>query len=504
MPFTDARTLPDASLIEADIVVVGGGMAGLTIAHELAGAALSVAILESGGRDPDPEIQALYDGPGTMSGPGNPDRPIDDYLGQSRVRALGGSGHVWGGKCGPLDEADFARRSWRPLSGWPFGRRELKPFYDRACDRLKLPRFPVDDGPPDAPVLPALGDPDGPLRSSPRAYSPVSGRIDPATFAAFRDTPEQAANIHVHAHVNVTAVRLAASGAVDRLELRCLTGTTHTARGRVYVLATGGIENARLLLASDVGDPHDWVGRCFQGHVTISTADDDPRGDAEVAFTTAADLSLYDNGARDQPHAVFALDLARQERLAAGNCTLTLGLRPKPDAAAGAPGAAAAQLAARLDGGGRPRRLDYFLMSEQAPHRESRITLSDQTDALGQRRARLDWRYTQADWDSLDASTNGLAAQFGAQGLGRMCWPVPNGELVGLMGPSRHHIGTTRMDPDPTMGVVDADCRVHGVDNLYVAGSSVFPTSGLVNPTLTLTALAIRLADHLKTSLGDA
>lgn len=504
MPFTDARTLPDASRIEADIVIVGGGMAGLAIAHELAGSSLTVAVLESGGREPDPEIQALYDGPGTMSGPGNPDRPINDYLGQSRVRALGGSGHVWGGKCGPLDEADFARRAWRPLSGWSFGRRELKPFYDRACDRLKLPRFPIDDGPPDGPALPALGDANGPLRSSPRAYSPVSGRIDPAAFAAFRDTPEQSPNIHVHAHVNVTAVRLDASGAVDRLELRCLTGTTHTAKGRVYVLAAGGIENARLLLASEVGDAHDWVGRCFQGHVTISTADNDPRGDAEVAFTTGADLSLYDNGARDRPHAVFALDLARQRELEAGNCTLTLGLRPKPGAAAGTPGAAAAQLAAGLDGDGETRRLDYFLMSEQAPHPDSRITLSDQTDALGQRRARLDWRYTQADWDSLAASTDGLAAQFGAQGLGRMCWPVATGELVSLMSPSRHHVGTTRMDSDPSMGVVDTDCRVHGVENLYVAGSSVFPTSGLVNPTLTLTALAIRLADHLKTGMGAA
>ncbi len=110
MPLTDARTLPDASRIEADIVIIGGGMAGLAIAYEFVGTATRVVVLESGGPDPDTEIQGLYDGPGVMSGPGNPDLPIDTYLRQSRVRALGGSGHVGGGKCGPLDAVDFAER----------------------------------------------------------------------------------------------------------------------------------------------------------------------------------------------------------------------------------------------------------------------------------------------------------------------------------------------------------------------------------------------------------
>lgn len=503
MPLTDARTLPDASLIEADIVIVGGGIAGLTMAWEFIGTAARVVVLESGGPEPDADIQKLYDGPGVMSGPGNPDLPIDTYLGQSRVRALGGSGHVWGGKCGPLDAVDFLARPSVALSGWPFGRSELTPFYDRACDRLKLPRFPVDGGAPEGPALLPIGASGGDIRPSPRAYSPVSGRVDAAAFAAFRDAPGQAPNIHVHTHANVTDIRLGPDGAVERLDVRCLTGTRHTVRAGRYVLASGGVENARLLLASrtdrpaGIGNATDWVGRCFQGHVVITTGQNDPRGDAEVAFTTAADLSLYDNRARDRPHAVFVLDPATQQRLGAGNCTLTLQVQAKPAAAAGTVGAAVEQLSAAIEGAG-PRRMDYFLMSEETPNPESRITLSEQTDALGQRRARLDWRYTQADWDTLAASARGFAAAFGAQGLGRVCWPVGVEGLLASMGASRHHMGTTRMSVDPDHGVVDADCRVHEAANLYVAGSSVFPTSGLVNPTLTLTALAIRLADHLK------
>ncbi|MDO1559367.1 GMC family oxidoreductase [Brevundimonas sp. 2R-24] len=509
MPVADARSLPDATRIEGDIVIIGGGIAGLSIAHELAGTNARVVLLESGGPEPDREIQSLYDGGCVISGPGNRDWNFTEYLGTSRVRALGGSGHVWGGKCGPLDAIDFAERSWRPLSGWPFGRAELKPWYDRACDRLRLPRFPADDGLPEGQALEPVTDHQGPLRSSPRAYSPVSGRADPAAFAAFRDAPGRAENIHIHTHANVTGIRLKPDGAVDHLEVRCLTGTRHVACGRLYILATGGIENARLMLASNadrpegVGNATGWVGRCFQGHCTISTADADPRGDAEVAFTTDRDLSLYDNQPRDRAHAVFVLSPEAQQGLGVGNCTLTLSLRPKAAAAAGSTRAAVEQTASAIEGPV-PRRLDYFFMSEEAPNPDSRITLSERTDALGQPQAHLEWRYTQTDWDSLTGSAAGFARALGAQGLGRLCWPVEPETLIAAFGPSRHHMGTTRMSVDPAKGVVDADCRVHDTPNLYIAGSSVFPTSGLVNPTLTLTALAIRLADHLKNQLGIA
>jgi choline dehydrogenase-like flavoprotein len=140
---------------------------------------------------------------------------------------------------------------------------------------------------------------------------------------------------------------------------------------------------------------------------------------------------------------------------------------------------------------------------EQQPNRDSRVTLSDRRDALGLPMTRLDWRLTAADKASLRRNLRALGAEFAAAGIGRLHLTLPEGdawpeELTG----GNHHMGTTRMAADPRQGVVDADCRVHGIDNLYVAGSSVFPTCGAANPTLTIVALALRLADHLRERLS--
>lgn len=511
MPVTDARTLPDASVIEADIVIIGGGMAGLTLAHELAGTAARVAVLESGGPEPDREIQGLYAGQGVWSGPGVPDQPMDDYMIQSRVRALGGSGHVWGGKCGPLDEADFAERDWIPLSGWPLGRREMKPFYDRACDLLKLPHFPADDGLPEGDARPVMTRVDGAVRSPPRFYSPVSGRRDPAAFAEFRDAPGRAPNIHVHTHVNATAVRLKADGSVDRLELRCLNGTRHIARARLYVMATGGIENARLMLASTadrpegVGNGTGWVGRCFQGHPNLFQNETDDWASSALMIADTTHLGLYDNDPVATAHGVMALSLPAQREVRCGNISATLMVRSEGRAAAYPAPVAIAQMATATTGSpGAAKLVPMYFKSENLPNPESRIVLAPTTDALGQPQARLEWRFTDADWRSIDAGVEAFGRGMGGDEIGRLCWPQGPGDRIPPSSPARHHMGTTRMSVDPAQGVVDADCRVHDSPNLYIAGSSVFPTSGLVNPTLTLTALAIRLADHLKITMGIA
>jgi choline dehydrogenase-like flavoprotein len=142
-------------------------------------------------------------------------------------------------------------------------------------------------------------------------------------------------------------------------------------------------------------------------------------------------------------------------------------------------------------------------MSEHFPNPDSRVTLDPSArDPLGMPRIHLEWRYAKADWDSLERSAAGFGDALGASGQGRVCWPIKRGQLLEISSASRHHMGTTRMNADPAKGVVDADLRVHETANLYVAGSSVFPTSGIANPTLTILALVMRLADHLKRDMG--
>ena len=136
---------------------------------------------------------------------------------------------------------------------------------------------------------------------------------------------------------------------------------------------------------------------------------------------------------------------------------------------------------------------------EQTPNPNSRITLSQDLDALGLKRLNLDWRLTELEKRTVKVLAMTIGSEFGRLNMGRFQlpqWLVEDGD-PGWTG-GCHHMGTTRMSDNPKLGVVNSDCRVHGVNNLYVAGSSVFPTSGFVNPTFTIVALALRLVDHLR------
>lgn len=506
MAIIDARTLPEATEIEADLVIIGGGMAGIAIATEWAGANKSVAILESGGLEFDQTIQDLYRGSGTMRAPDNADASLDDYTWQSRMRILGGSTAIWGGKCVPLDEADFARRDWLSRTGWPMTRRELQPYYDRACRLLQIPLFDRDfDREPDEgrPSLTVNGARD--FFSAPRYFSPISGGADQDKFDRFRTAPSEAANVTVYLHANVTEIRRARRGRrIGELTVACMDGKRHTARGRAYVLATGGIENVRLLLASNLGNDSDQLGRNFMGHVTYGQFEDEKPISMFAISDAQRAMTLYTDNGRDKVHCVLAATLEGQRRFGMGNFTATMvNVTFPPNANV----EAARTLAAMLDrngAGAEPgQRVATYFMAEHMPNPESRITLDTaNVDALGMPKVRIDWVYTRRDLDNLEAGVNALAAVLGEANVGRVCWPVPRSEWLAGFSPSRHHMGATRMSVDPGEGVVDTQCRVHGLQNLYVAGCSVFPTSGIANPSLTLVALAMRMSDHLKRDLG--
>lgn len=500
MAFIDARELPEATEIEADLIIIGGGLAGIAIAKEWAGLNRSVVVLESGGRELDRDLQQLNAGAGVLRGPGNPDLAMNDYLIASRFRGLGGAGNVWGGKLVPLDESDFEPRDWLPLSGWPLSRAQMQPYYERACRYYDIPQFDVSNSPPREDGRPVfeMGDE---YFSAPRCFTRFSGTRDAAAFDEFRTTFAQAANVNVYLNANVIAFDKGRRG-ISGLSVACLNGKRHTARGRAYVLATGGIENARLMLAANIGNESGYVGRCFQGHMNFGKFDAPEGRNSSICISNSGvAMRLYTDNAPDKIHCVLANTLESQRRRETLNFTVTI-YEETADLTADV--AALLRSTGAIDCGAAPaRNLTVYFKTEQLPNPESRITLNESaTDALGMPRVRLEWNFNQTDFDKLDASIAAFANAMGAAGLGRVCWPVARENYVSIMTPARHHMGTTRMHVDAEHGVVDENCRVHGLRNLYIAGSSVFPTSGNANPTLTLTALAFRLSDHLKQRLG--
>lgn len=505
--FIDARTLADQTSLEVDLAIIGGGVAGITLAHTLAGSGISVCVVEAGGLEPDPAVQSLYEGENTG---------IDYSPTATRLRHFGGSSNHWGGYCRPLDAIDFKQRDWVPFSGWPFTIDELAPYYKPASAIVEVIPGRFDDRDywqrVSGEKLPEAAS--GRMRLQFVQFSP------PTRFGSrYGDELKAAANIRVLLNANVTQISATDNAqAVKQLAIRTLNGLRHSVKARYYVLATGGLENARILLLSNnvvaagLGNQNDLVGRFFMEHphmggfaeMVVADLERLPKilrervtvegHSAKAAFNPTQQFlrehqllnatfmmgvaGKYPSGQR--PDAANANDRARRDMLKAARHFLT------DNADTVKPGSTGAWLGI---GGS----------CEQAPNPDSRVSLSTKHDALGLPRIKLDWRLTEQDRLSFYTHLHSLALEFGALGIGRLRvmvadqrdWPQP-------LGGGSHHMGTTRMSDNPSHGVVDRNCKVHAVDNLYVAGSSVFPTSGVSNPTLTLVALTLRLADHLK------
>ncbi|MBM0103401.1 GMC family oxidoreductase [Steroidobacter sp. S1-65] len=495
----DAEQLEDGALLEAKVIIAGGGMAGLLLARQLGDAGIDVLVLESGGQSQDARVQSMYAGKMTLGGPSNSQRTMDGYLIASRVRCLGGSGNVWGGKCAPLDPLDFERRDWIAHSGWPLTRSTMQPFYDRACDVLELPHFSVD-----AQAMTGAPEPlfaSGPRRftARPRGYTRCSGAVANSTYQDYKVAAANHERVRIYLKANLTRIEMSEDGErVAALDVRCLNGRTHRARAHTYILAMGGIENARLLLASSdvhrngIGNHSDWLGRGFQGHAVI-----EKEGQTSVQLLrNSAVLAPFDVMNRSKVHIVLGASDDTQRALRGVNFTVTL---PRAiGAVTGAPAAALA-VAKKLASASTSERREAYFMIEHTPNRESRLSLiRDELDELQMPRVRLDMRFGAAELDRFMPTLAMFASELGRCEAGRVQWRGGAEDLVASMSLSRHHMGATRMAVSAKSGVVDEHCRVHGVQNLYVAGSSVFPTSGIANPTLTLLALALRLSDHLR------
>lgn len=529
----------------ADLCIIGGGAAGLAIARTFIGSPTSVCLLESGGFGGEERSQALAEGL-SIGSPG-----FDP--GVSRMRVFGGSCTLWGGGCIPLSAHDLMERSWVPHSGWPFDYTDLEPYYRQARDFCGLQGHPFAAGsfltrPSQAPL--ALDA--SVLVNQVFARSPLLFGDD------YRAELARAANVTVLLHANVLELQVGPSGAVvHEARIGSLTGRRGSVRARHYVLACGGIENARLLLLSrsvmprGLGNDHDLVGRFFMDHPSgklgtvvaghaerLSRPYDRTLGKgatpafSEIGLAYQAQQQHGLLNGRVHPYPVEAppprgIRALRSLRATLRHAStdessllaerLCLAMHNGPSAAPAERTESIGQLAVQLGLGAgdivkalarklavRPtvpsRHVELHGFFEQAPNPASRVTLGRELDPLGQPKAAVDWQLT-----ALDRHTYRTAATLFGSELARACdgsfqiepWLGEDGapQVHG----TAHHMGTTRMADDPRQGVVDRHCRVHGIDNLHVAGSSVFPTGGWAFPTFTIVALSLRLAEQLRT-----
>lgn len=531
---TRADDLDTGSTLTADVCVIGGGAAGITLAMELHDTGIRVLLLESGTTDYEAATQALYEGANV----GQPAAILDGTieLDQFRLRYLGGTTNHWAGFCRPLAPIDFERRDHLAVSGWPLAHAELVPYWERAAEWCRI------------------GDGDfDPAGWAERTGMPLpsleSGSVAPFVFKTtfpmpfgevYRTALDSSASVEVVLGANVVNIATDDGRTITGLDVRSLAGTALRVEADAYVLATGGIENARLLLASTDADPaglgndHDLVGRHFTEHLQVFAGFGvlEPSID-ELRGLVGTEVAITEGRHAGDDHGVkYAIGLTddhvRDERTTGIEVQVSLGTLPmgvpRQDEGAGANDIA--DLLGRV--ATTPRTVAYFQsLAEQRLDPRSRVTLGTDTDALGMRRVRLDWQYGPDDRRAALDGLQVIAEALGASGLGRMQL-VPGGvhadahdnlvpgEFLTLyrsvpgeidplgfpVGMGFHHMCTTRMADDPAEGVVDADCRVHGIDNLWVAGSSVFATGGVATPTYTIVALAVRLADHLRERLA--
>ncbi len=509
----DARELDDHTTIRGDVCIIGAGAAGISMALDWIDTPFDVVLLEGGGFEFDAAMQKLYDGETT----GQRYYPLQ----ACRLHYFGGTTGHWAGMCAPFDPLDFEVRDWVPHSGWPLTLDDLLPFYQRAQGKLELGDHPYDLAywTTQLPDLHPLPLDEAVVWNKMWQFSPPS-RFNPR----FRDTITRARNIHLYTYANV--VDLTANEAVDAITsvtVKNHAGKTHTVEARYFILAGGAIQNARLLLASNrqapqgLGNDHDQVGRYFMEHLEVTSA--------ELWLTQPRPMQLYAWAYGETvARAELALTAQVQREYQILNGTASLiplkeGRHRQPridmwqNEDARESGALMRQnFGEAIEKGAlnEDERVEHAFQLdtriEQAPNPNSRVTLDTEKDALGVPRARLHWELTPLDKRSIRTLYTVLGQQVGLADVGRIRLHEWLQDETDLTFPEHtnagwHHMGTTRMSSDPAQGVVDANCKVHGLANLFVAGSGCFATSGAPNPTLTLVALSLRTSDHVRTLL---
>jgi choline dehydrogenase-like flavoprotein len=484
----NGKDIANGTVISADVCIIGTGPAGVTAAWLLQKAGLKVTLIE-GSRDFGGVLQAswpdkvkLYNGTADgLFASNEPDFLIRPYAGNTnpseRERIYGGTSAHWGGQSRPLDPITFQERPGFP--GWPIDRQDLDPYYAKAATFCKLYS---DDFSAEywAKILgaevPHLAGFDTEMYQfiGPNYLNFSTRTFDGTTIG------DSAADVILNASLlNIDQ----AQGSVRSVSVASMNdqsqkATEFTIQARAFVLACGAVANARQLLLSNVGNENDQVGRNFMCHPLSSgqviTFTKGYLTDAETRLMNGDTLA----GARVIPWqdqngvkvtGRFSPNAEQQLELGIGSCWFWAGYG------------------------------QYYF--EMAPNPDSRVTLADTVDPVfGQQQTHITWALGSRDEATYNQTTQLFKTAVNNLGGDISFWPWEN--VKSQLVVNGHHIGTTRMSSDPTQGVVDANLKVHSLDNLYVAGSSVFPSTGISNPTFTIITLSIRLAEHLGAALG--
>jgi choline dehydrogenase-like flavoprotein len=490
MAVAPLSSLPDGSVIEADVAIVGGGAAGITLAAELQGSGLEVVMFEGGGLVSTPVSQARYQGELTVSD-GVVYPPLDGF----RLRYLGGTTNHWVGWCRPLEPNVFDPRPGRTDRAWPFARAELDRAYVRAHQLCELGRFEYD-----APTLLEDGGYQVPIVESDILTMAVFRFSPPVRFGATYLELLETGDVDTYLEANCVGLTVDRGRVIDA-RFRGEEGNACTVRAGHVVLACGGIENVRqLLLLEREGAPElgrsGTLGLGFMEHPHIPRAswfladpDWGPPGEGPL-FARAPDV--------DGTPFRLALGLRPEVLETEGMMNVSFTLHDGTDLAdAELPHSTAAAALHGAWRGGRPRLVGLFSRTEMRPGVDSRIRLTGEIDDLGMPRAGLDLRVSDLDQRDIVRARTLVARELMKQGLGP-ARPLADGRTPEELGGGGHHLGGAPMHHDPDHGVVDADLRCHALENLYVVGGATFPTTCFSNPTLTIVALAVRLAEHLR------
>ncbi|MGB4842851.1 MAG: GMC family oxidoreductase [Ferruginibacter sp.] len=505
----DARLLDNQSVIEGDICIIGAGAAGISIALEFENTASKIILLEGGGFNYDDRVQELYNGKLT----GHPYYPMK----ASRLHYFGGSTGHWGGMCSTFDDIDFVKRDWVENSGWPIKREDIAAHYPKACSILDLGPCEWDKEYwlKKNPDFHSLSLDDKVIWTKMWQFSP------PTRFGSkYKDAIVNAKNIHLYTYANVVDINATENiNSIQQVTVKNYEGKEHTVKAKHFILACSSMQNARVLLACNkqapagLGNDNDIVGRYFMEHAEIKTG--------ELWLDETDKLKLYSMDQFTKVRAELAISPQKQKELQVLNGSVSL--MPLEMSKKTIP-------SVKLWSNDDPRKsldtfkkystLDkrnfvqrmfsksiyqsygLFTRAEQLPNPSSRVVLSNEKDELGVPRANLHWALSPIDKKTVLTINKLLGQQVGAAGIGRVklydFLLDGDEQLPDYTSGGWHHLGTTRMSDNPKEGVVDANCKVHGIDNLYVAGASCYPTGGAVNPTLTVVAISLRLANYLK------